>query len=641
MVFPPLVLILAFVLAGGPAAAPGPGTVRFSQGAYGCPMHPEVRADAPASCPRCGMAMTPMGPAGGPAYPVRLEAVPSAPRPGETVRLRFTVVDPATNEPVRRFQIVHDMPFHLFVVSDDLEHYDHVHPTLGADGSLELETRLPAPGAYSLFCDFLPEGGTPQVARLRLGTEGVSVPAQPPPAPLTADRSWSKTADGMRIDLELVPSPPAAGSIAMLRYHLTDEATGQPIRDLEPYLAAWGHTLVLNDDASEYVHSHPVKGLPPGEEAATARGGPDVAFSATILTPGKHRAWSQFRRGGKVTTVTFTFDVAVPQHLARWDGARWRALGDGGLGAALDGPVHALTFAGGALYAGGEFKTAGGAPAASVARWDGARWSALGEGLSGTVWALASRGNELYAGGEFPQGVARWDGKAWRPLGAGVDGSVHAMTFLGGRLVVGGRFHQAGGAPARSIAAWTGSRWIPLGGGVGLGDFDGFVWALASRGGELFAGGEFVTAGKTEAYNVARWDGRAWSALGGGLRGGVERVCALGFLEGDLVAGGEFTRAGDVAVLRLAAWNGAAWRAVGVDTSETVRALASGPDLYVAGGTFSWPGGGRATGVARRGGGGWSGLGEGLSSGAFLAPVLVVAPHAGDVYAGGGPFILR
>jgi uncharacterized membrane protein YozB (DUF420 family) len=45
--------------------------------------------------------------------------------------------------------------------------------------------------------------------------------------------------------------------------------------------------------------------------------------------------------------------------------------------------------------------------------------------------------------------------------------------------------------------------------------------------------------------------------------------------------------------------------------------------------------------IARWNGREWSSLGEGISSGAFLAPVLAVAAGEREVYAGGGPFILR
>ncbi|HVQ34993.1 MAG TPA: heavy metal-binding domain-containing protein [Candidatus Bathyarchaeia archaeon] len=631
--------LAALLLAGGPGG--GPTSALFAQEAFGCPMHPEVRSGVPGACSKCGMALVRMGPGGGKPYRVRVATEPSAVRAGEPVKLRFSVADPVSDAAVTRFEIVHEMPFHLFIVSDDLAHYDHIHPEPREDGTLEVVTTLPRAGAYSLFCDFLPTGGTPQVIRLRLATDGAVPPRESPRAPLIKDTVFSKTVDGIRFDLQVVPQPPAAGRVAVLQYHLTDAATGRPVEDLEPYLAAWGHTLILSDDASEYVHSHPAQAVPPGTDPATARGGPDVSFSGTMTAPGLHRAWSQFKRGGKVTTVSFTFDVAISQHLARWDGTRWRPMGDGGLAAALDGPVYALAMTSKGLYAGGEFRTAGGSPAPFVARWDGTKWQALGDGLAGPVWAIAVSGKDVYAGGEFPGGIARWDGRRWTTVGRGVDGTVSALAVFRGRVVAGGRYGTAGGAPARSIAAWDGTRWTPLGEGVAHGDAPGIVWALAQHGNDLYVAGEFLTAGPGAAGNVARWDGTRWHALGKGLRGGAERVSALAFRGSDLVAGGEFTWAGDGAAVRLAAWDGSAWRPLDVETSETVRALAVGSGLIVGGGAFQWAGGGRTNGIARRGDAGWSALGDGISGGAFLAPVLAVAAGEGEVYAGGGPFILR
>lgn len=33
-----------------------------ADGTYTCPMHPEVRADGPRDCPKCGMALEPLAP---------------------------------------------------------------------------------------------------------------------------------------------------------------------------------------------------------------------------------------------------------------------------------------------------------------------------------------------------------------------------------------------------------------------------------------------------------------------------------------------------------------------------------------------------------------------------------------------------
>ena len=61
------------------------------------------------------------------------------------------------------FNITHDMPFHLFVVSQDFEDFQHIHPVQQPDGSFTIETMLPRAGYYKIFCDFFPAGGTPQV----------------------------------------------------------------------------------------------------------------------------------------------------------------------------------------------------------------------------------------------------------------------------------------------------------------------------------------------------------------------------------------------------------------------------------------------------------------------------------------------
>jgi hypothetical protein len=57
---------------------------------------------------------------------------------------------------------------------------------------------------------------------------------------------------------------------------------------------------------------------------------------------------------------------------------------------ALAPAVYALAvLPNGDLVAGGDFTTAGGVAANSIARWNGSSWSALGSGTDGTVLSLA------------------------------------------------------------------------------------------------------------------------------------------------------------------------------------------------------------------------------------------------------------
>jgi len=122
-----------------------------------------------------------------------------------------------------------------------------------------------------------------------------------------------------------------------------------------------------------------------------------------------------------------------------------------------------------ALYAGGQFTTAGGGAANRIARWDGTSWTALGSGMNGIVWALAVHddggGAALFAGGGFTTAggvaaslIARWDGSSWAALGSGMDNVVHALTVYddggGEALYAGGEFTSAFDSGDSYLAKW-------------------------------------------------------------------------------------------------------------------------------------------------------------------------------------------
>ncbi len=294
------------------------------------------------------------------------------------------------------------------------------------------------------------------------------------------------------------------------------------------------------------------------------------------------------------------------------------------------------------LVAGGAFTMAGGEPANHIARWDGQAWEALGDGMGGisspVVHALASfdagEGAQLYAGGAFTTAdgepanrIARWTGEAWEPLGEGVDGNVRAMAVFddgdGPALYVGGLFSNAGGEPRTGIARWDGEGWSDVGGGVGGGLPHIYSMAVYDDGSgpALYAGGIFFTSGGQQTPNIARWDGEEWSSVGGGTNNWVNGLHV--FDDGDnsvLVAGGSFTTAGGNSANRVARWDGETWGPIGggfagdwpwVEDFETFDE-GHGPALFAAG-WFELAEGSVANRIARWDGEAWHALGMGLN----------------------------
>jgi hypothetical protein len=244
------------------------------------------------------MALIPAAPADYQPFVLDVEMVPRALRPRQKGRVRLYVRDPHTHATVRGFELVHERVFHLFIVSHDLEYFAHVHPTLHADGALDVDVEVPSAGVYQMIADFLPTGGPPQLVQKSFVTVGYSGPlgAIPHLAPDAAD----KTVRGTRVKLTMPDA--MAGREQLITFELYDESTGARAHDLEPYLGAAGHLLLVSADLAVAAHSHPVPEVS-GPGAAT------VVFQVLFPRAGEYRMWVQFQRRGEVLTAAFNVPV--------------------------------------------------------------------------------------------------------------------------------------------------------------------------------------------------------------------------------------------------------------------------------------------------------------------------------------------
>ena len=209
--------------------------------------------------------------------------------PGQTARLTLSIAD-KSGKPVTAFDVAHEKLLHLIVVSRDLAFYSHEHPTLNADGSFSLDLTLPANGQYVAFADFVPKGKKNQVgaAPLTVGPTGTLHTAM-----LMPDTNLTQRVGD--VNVTMAPSGRlVAGKELTLAFKLTD-AGGAAIRDLQPYLGAMGHLVIINQAADLYLHVHP----------ATDK----TEFVAMFPSPGPYKLWAEFQRGGQIIRASYVVNV--------------------------------------------------------------------------------------------------------------------------------------------------------------------------------------------------------------------------------------------------------------------------------------------------------------------------------------------
>jgi hypothetical protein len=219
-------------------------------------------------------------------------AEPALPAAG-TTEVSFQVLGP-DGAPVTAYERNHDEDLHLIAVRRDLSGYQHVHPELAADGTWTAPLDL-TPGEWRLFADFVPAGGE----GLTLGTD-LSVAGDYSPAALPGP-SRTAEVDGYTVTLA---GDLAAGEESELT--LTVERDGRPVTDLQPYLGAYGHLVVLRDGDLAYLHVHPTG--EPGD--GRTEPGPQVTFATTTPSTGSYRLFLDFRHGDTVRTAEFTVEVS-------------------------------------------------------------------------------------------------------------------------------------------------------------------------------------------------------------------------------------------------------------------------------------------------------------------------------------------
>ena len=185
--------------------------------------------------------------------------------------------------PVTKFEVNHEKIFHLIVVDEQLNQYYHLHPKNLGGGKFQIEKHL-NDGSYKAFIDIKPKNLKYVIKPVQFN---IGKPVSVHNPSLSPDTKQTKEVEGKTVTLEM--SSQMAHKMITLDFKLDTS-------NLEPYLGAMGHVVILDDQATHYLHVHPKENGKP-------------IFVTEFEKPGIYKIWAEFKQDGVVRAFPFVVKI--------------------------------------------------------------------------------------------------------------------------------------------------------------------------------------------------------------------------------------------------------------------------------------------------------------------------------------------
>jgi hypothetical protein len=226
-------------------------------------------------------------------------------QPKASTTYSYKIIDDR-GETLYLFDTVHEKTMHLIVARKDLNDFQHLHPSYNASGEFTLnDLKFASDGSYRIFADFTPSNS-------QQGADGEKLPVTVYQDVNVGDLAKYKpqsigvidevkTFQGYDIQMTNDPQLITAGSMNMVSFDIKKD--GKAVTNLENYLGALGHSVVLREGTLDFIHAHP---LTTSSSKQTGR----VDFHVNFPTEGKYKLFTQFQHQGQLITSDFVVSVA-------------------------------------------------------------------------------------------------------------------------------------------------------------------------------------------------------------------------------------------------------------------------------------------------------------------------------------------
>ena len=239
-------------------------------------------------------------------------------QPNQPIKFSYKIKNDK-GEILKNFEVAHEKIMHFIVVRKDLQYFQHLHPTFDqVTGEFTVDATFPEDGSYRMFPDFTPSVENPQKLPVTVYHDiEVGNSNRYYVQSVVPDSQMRKTYDPYRITFNV---PKDIKAQQEFTYTLSVEKNRQPVTNLENYLGAFGHSVILKEDSLDFIHTHALEAMSAGsgehnmnamQKETIMQRGPDIKFATTFPKPGIYKIFTQFQHQGKVQTVDYIVKVEL------------------------------------------------------------------------------------------------------------------------------------------------------------------------------------------------------------------------------------------------------------------------------------------------------------------------------------------
>ena len=250
-------------------------------------------------------------------YEIEVTSNTSDIQPDKETTIKYKIKNDK-GEIVKNYETVHEKIMHFITVRKDLAYFQHLHPNFNkSTGEFTVEVVFPEHGTYRIFPDFTPGEENPQKLPVTVYYDiKVGDSERYAEQKIVPDSEQVKTYGDYKVDTIF---PKNIMKQQEITYTLSITESGKPVTNLENYLGALGHSVILREGTLDFIHTHALEAV---SDSATqghtmtsthnseiSGGGPEVSFATNFPEAGVYKIFTQFKHQGEVQTANYIVKV--------------------------------------------------------------------------------------------------------------------------------------------------------------------------------------------------------------------------------------------------------------------------------------------------------------------------------------------